>query len=513
MTNSMTGNELQRATTRRLCLAAVLSNGLGAMDVFGFLALLTPLSVSGSIGPLTLRNGIVALVYMATTLPLGAVWSFRRGEPIREWLLTGGPADERIRRLVLRQPLDFALTSATFWGLAAVLFTALTAPVSTALGASVGVTILLGGLTTSALCYLLAERIVRPVTALALASGAPTRPVTPGVTARLTMAWIVASGVPVLGIVAIAVAQITGKDVNVTLTAAAMLFLAVFALSVGFLAIVMASRSVAESVAAVRAAQSRVEDGDFEARVKIDDGSEVGLLEAGFNKMAEGLAEREQLRDLFGRHVGKEVASAALDGKVALGGELREVGVLFVDIVGSTTIAEERQAADVVGLLNSFFQIVVQVIEDNRGSVNKFEGDAAVCVFGAPMAREDPAGAALCAARALRERLQSELPDVDVGIGVSAGRAVAGNVGAEERFEYTVIGDPVNEAARLSELAKRRPERMLAAGGAVAKAHWSEATRWRVGESVTLRGRKAPTRLATLRGKGEIYAASAGSSS
>jgi adenylate cyclase len=256
-----------------------------------------------------------------------------------------------------------------------------------------------------------------------------------------------------------------------------------------------------------------VEDGDFEARVDIDDGSEVGLLEAGFNKMAEGLAEREQLRDLFGRHVGKEVASAALDGKVALGGELREVGVLFVDIVGSTTIAEERQAADVVGVLNSFFRIVVQVIEDNRGFVNKFEGDGALCVFGAPMAREDPAGAALCAARVLRERLQSELPDVDVGIGASAGRAVAGNVGAEERFEYTVIGDPVNEAARLSELAKRRPERMLAAGAAVAKAHWSEATRWRVGDSVTLRGRKAPTRLATLRGKGEIYAASAGSSS
>jgi adenylate cyclase len=512
MTNPA-GVRLERAMTLRLAMAAVLSNCLGAIDVFVFLALLLPLSVKHGESALILRNGIVAFVYLVTTLPLGGLWSVRRGAPIRAWLHSGEPATERIRELVLRQPLEFALTSATFWGLGAVLFTALNAPVSPALGPSVAITILLGGLSTSALGYLMAERIVRPVTAMALESGPPPRPVTPGVTARLTMAWTVASGVPVLGIVAIAVAQLAGHPESTTLTAAAILFLALLALSVGLLAIVMASRSVADSVAAVRSAQAKVEDGDFDARVRVEDGSEVGLLEAGFNKMAAGLAERERLRDLFGRHVGKEVASAALDGSVAMGGELREVGVLFVDILGSTAIAEERQAKDVVSMLNSFFEIVVKAIEDNQGFVNKFEGDAALCIFGAPMARDDPAGATLCAARALRERLQAELPGVDVGIGVSAGRAVAGNVGAEERFEYTVIGDPVNEAARLCELAKRRPERMLASGAAVSKAHWSEATRWRVGDQVTLRGRKAPTRLATLRGKGEIYAASAGSSS
>jgi adenylate cyclase len=327
------------------------------------------------------------------------------------------------------------------------------------------------------------------------------------------MAWTVASGVPALGVLVVAVAQITDSQVDVPKTAAAIGFLAVVVLFVGLLAIVMASRSLAESVAAVRQAQSRVEAGDFEARVSVDDGSEVGILGAGFNKMAAGLAEREQLRDLFGRHVGREVATAALDGKVALGGEEREVGVLFVDIVGSTAIAEERPAEDVVGLLNRFFEIVVAVIEDNRGFVNKFEGDAALCVFGAPVERDDPAGAALCAGRALCERLRTELPDLGVGIGVSAGRVVAGNVGAEERFEYTVIGDTVNEAARLCELAKARPEPMLASGAAVSRAHWNEATRWRVGDSVKLRGRAAPTRLATLRGNGEIYAASAGSSS
>lgn len=509
------GLQLERTLTRRLSLAAVISNGLGALDVSIFLALLMPISLPAGVasGPLIVRNGIVTVVYLLATLAVGGIAAYRRGAPIREWLHSGAPADERIRQLVLRQPLDFALTSAVAWAVAAVLFTALNAPVSTGLAASIAITVVLGGLSTSALGYLLAERIVRPVTALALEGGPPTRPVTPGVTARLTMAWTVASGVPVLGIVAIAVAQMAGKDVSVTTTAAAILFLAGLALMVGLLAIVMAARSLADSVAAVRAAQAQLEEGDFEARVPIDDGSEVGLLEAGFNKMAAGLGEREHLRDLFGRHVGKDVATLALDGEIALGGEEREVGVLFVDIVGSTAIAEERAAEDVMGMLNRFFQIVVAVVEDSGGFVNKFEGDAALCVFGAPVSREDPAGAALCAARALRGRLQDELPDVDVGIGVSAGRAVAGNVGAEERFEYTVIGDPVNEAARLCELAKRRPERMLAAGAAVAQAHWNEATRWRVGDRVTLRGRAAPTRLATLRGNGELYAASAGSSS
>jgi adenylate cyclase len=143
---------------------------------------------------------------------------------------------------------------------------------------------------------------------------------------------------------------------------------------------------------------------------------------------------------------------------------------------------------------------VVETVESEEGLVNKFEGDGAMCVFGAPVASDDPAGRALCAARRLAERLTVEVPELDFGIGVSAGPAVAGNVGAEQRFEYTVIGDPVNEAARLSDLAKLREERLLASEAALRRAHEDEGGAWSLGDSAELKGRGVPTRLAMPRG-------------
>ena len=485
--------------TRRLTIAAVLSNGLGAVDVFVFLALLLPFSPDpAQDAERVLFNGVVLAVLLVVTLPAGIWWNRRRTKPVSDWLISGGPAGELERRIVLSQPFVFALTSAIFWALGGLIFTAINLPASLGLGLTTAVTAMLGGLSTAALGYLAAERIVRPVTALVLAGGPPKRPVAPGVTFRLVMAWVVATGVPVLGVAAVAVAQLTGSGLRAETATLAILFLALLTLGVGLLAIVLAARSVADPVGAVREALDRVGEGDLDARVAVDDGSEVGLLESGFNRMAAGLAERERLRDLFGRHVGPDVVRAALDGDIALGGEEREVATLFVDVVGSTALAAERPATEVVALLNRFFGEVVGVVEDNGGSVNKFEGDAAVCVFGAPAPCDDAAGAALRTARALRERLAGD-PELDVGIGVSAGVAVAGNLGAEHRFEYTVIGDPVNEAARLCELAKRRPERVLASGAALRRAAPAEAARWREDEEVVLRGRAEPTRLATTR--------------
>jgi len=201
------------------------------------------------------------------------------------------------------------------------------------------------------------------------------------------------------------------------------------------------------------------------------------------------------MRDLFGRHVGADVARRALDGGVRLGGEARDIAVLFVDIIGSTTLAENRPPEEVVALLNDVFAAVVDAASGESGWVNKFEGDAALCVFGAPVGGAEHAACALRAARELREhlrRLGERHPGLDAGIGVSSGVAVAGNVGTEERYEYTVIGDPVNQAARLTDEAKHRLGRVLASEEAIARAD-GESRSWSVADEVLLRGRTDPT--------------------
>jgi adenylate cyclase len=239
-----------------------------------------------------------------------------------------------------------------------------------------------------------------------------------------------------------------------------------------------------------------VEEGELEVRVPVDDAGEIGVLQGGFNRMALGLSERERLRDLFGRHVGEDVARQAFESQdIELGGETRDAAVLFVDVIGSTTLAATHDPAEVVERLNAFFAIVVDTVSSHGGWVNKFEGDAALCVFGAPTPHPDPAGSALASGRALRFRL-AELKGIDAAIGISAGEVVAGNVGAAERFEYTVIGDPVNEAARLTELAKNTEAKLLASDAALARARAGERDRWRIGREESLRGRTSRTRVA-----------------
>jgi len=214
-------------------------------------------------------------------------------------------------------------------------------------------------------------------------------------------------------------------------------------------------------------------------------------LQAGFNHMAEGLRERERMRELFGGYVGEEVARHALESGVSLEGEERDVSVLFVDVVGSTALAERRPPVEVVALLNRFFDVVIAAVADEEGWVNKFEGDAALCVFGAPMQQADHAARALRSAVAMRIALRA-IEGLDAGIGVSSGIAVAGNVGSARRYEYTVVGDPVNEAARLTELAKAHAGRIVVSERTVMAAGASNDG-WQPSECITLRGRSRPT--------------------
>jgi adenylate cyclase len=171
------------------------------------------------------------------------------------------------------------------------------------------------------------------------------------------------------------------------------------------------------------------------------------------------------------------------------------VSALFVDILGSTDFTHGRDPAEVVRALNEFFDTVVSVVTAEGGWVNKFEGDGALCVFGAPGEQPDHPTRALRAARLLHVALEGvrDRRGLEAGIGVSTGPVVAGHVGAVERFEYTVIGDPVNEAARLTEAAKDHPARVLASGAAVDRASVDEQMCWVPALTLPLRGRAAPT--------------------
>ena len=434
--------------------------------------------------------------YVAAAAVLAWRWVDRRSRPLWAWLASDREPEPWQRDLALRQPVRSALPPAAVWaGAAATLGVIEAVEHSLHRGLDVGLTIVLGGVTTCAITYLLADVRLRPAVARALSSSPPDARSTAGVSTRLVVVWVLATGVPLLGLVLIGVVSIVADEYERDELGAAAAALGFLAIAAGLLSTWLAAASLGHSLAGLRAGLAEIRAGNFRSRVTVDDSTEVGLLQAGFNEMASGLEERERVRDLFGRHVGEDVAREALGRETGLGGEVRQVAALFVDIEGSTELAASRPPEEVVELLNRFFAVVVDVVDRCGGWVNKFEGDAALCVFGAPREDREFAGRALSAAEAMRTRLAEEVPELSAGIGVSAGDVVAGNVGAEARYEYTVIGDPVNEAARLCDLAKSHGG-VLAAERVLRLADDQRAARWRLLGSEVLRGRAEPTAFA-----------------
>ena len=481
---------------REFTRAMIIANTVGAVIVALFLTLVLPVRHPPPLGRILILNS-GALVYLVAVCWLMPRWGRALSERRLDWLLEGREPTPCEQRRALRQGLAQASRLVVVWALAAALFGTINLAFSAEIAGAVATGILLGGLVTCSISYLAGERVLRPITARVLEHGVPMRPSAPGILMRTLLAWLVPSGVALFSIADIAEGMLTGRAPRSDVTAWSIIFLAVVGVVAGGIAIVYAAKSVAEPVRSVRRALAEVEEGRTDVAVAVDDASEVGLLQAGFNRMAAGLRERERLRDLFGRHVGEEVARQAVEGDVSLGGELCEASVLFVDVVGSTALASDCPPHEVVARLNAFFGLVLAAVSAHGGWLNKFEGDAALCVFGVPRPLEDHAGAALAAARELCRTLERESP-LDAAIGVSSGEVVAGNIGAAERLEYTVIGDAVNEASRLCELAKSRHPRLLASGRSLAGAHDGEVAHWRLGEEVVLRGRAAPTALATL---------------
>lgn len=439
--------------------------------------------------PTVLRtNVIAAAVYCAVVVPIAASWGLW-------WTTARSDASQAERHAVLmRIPARLTICGAAVWTGAVVLLIIVNSA-RPWLATTLGVSTLSGATVTATLTYWWCTRVLRPYVAPVLTEDPPARQQPLGLRMRALAAWVVGTGVPLL-MVLLAAASALVVDYPGDRLAVVVLGLGSAAVLSGLAVTLFTGATMADPIDEVRAGMARVGRGDYDVKIPVFDASELGLLQAGFNSMAEGLRERERLRDLFGRHVGRDVArlAEAEGGAPAMGGATYDVAVLFVDLVGSTRMATKMTPPDLVALLNDFFAVVVDIVERHRGWVNKFQGDAVLAVFGAPQAVPDHAGAALSAARELLAALSGDV-HLAAGIGVSAGTAVAGNIGDPRRYEYTVIGDPVNEAARLSEFAKSEGG-VAASGAALRAAAATERARWRVVTSQVLRGRDVPTDIA-----------------
>lgn len=476
-----------RSTVRGVLVLQLLANGAGALVVVVYLRLLFPVALPD--GGRALGINLTAFtIYLGVTvivaIPVNAVVLHRNVG----WVRAGRDPSWVERLKVLTLPFFETVSAFLAWVGAAVLFGVLNDR-----GTRVSVGIVLAGLITCSLLYLLLERHFRPVFALAL-EHATLPPNRREILPRLMLAWLLGSAVPLvaLGMAAINVPsdQLAGLGTQVAVATA------VSVIAAG-LVMRAAATAVALPVEEVRSAMARVEEGDLGVEVRVTNVGELGRLQAGFNAMVAGLREGRQLRDLLGRQIGGQVVEHQLLTGDALGGEAREVSVLFVDLAGFTAFAERHEPTQVITELNRFFAIVVSAVMAEGGMVNKFEGDAALCIFGAPADLPGHQARALRAAVRIPEVVHRQLPSVGVGVGVATGTVVAGHLGTRERFEYTVIGDAVNLAARLADLAKVHPGNALATVTTVTAAG-PDASSWCPLGPLTVRGRQAPVEVAEL---------------
>lgn len=202
--------------------------------------------------------------------------------------------------------------------------------------------------------------------------------------------------------------------------------------------------------------------GDYGTRLELGRADEIGQLAASFNAMSEGLAERDRVRDLLDKNVSPEVAAQLMRDGGALGGEEREVTILFVDLRSFTRLSEPLPPRDVLALLNRFFDQMSGIVEIYHGIVDKYIGDAIMALFGAPVALPNHADSAILAALEMQSalaRLNAELATegrakLAFGIGINTAKVIAGNIGSARRLNYSVVGDGVNVAARLQDLTR-----------------------------------------------------------
>lgn len=221
------------------------------------------------------------------------------------------------------------------------------------------------------------------------------------------------------------------------------------------------SSSITGPLADVRRGLERVRAGQYDERVPVLSSDEVGELAHDFNRMASGLAEREELREAFGTYVDRDVAQLILSGQFPVEGVEVDVSLLFCDVRDFTAYAENAAATEVIATLNALFSEIVPIVEAFGGHVDKFLGDGLLAVFGAPEVQPDHADRAVDAARMIVDAVRLGTSGLCVGAGVNSGRVVAGPLGGAGRLNFSVIGDAVNVAARVEAATRETGDDVL----------------------------------------------------
>jgi adenylate cyclase len=228
----------------------------------------------------------------------------------------------------------------------------------------------------------------------------------------------------------------------------------------GMVAAVLFSLRFSRPVSALLHATSQIAKGRYDFKVDLNRNDELGTLGDAFNRMGTELYRQSLMKETFGKYVGSEVLDMIMSspGKSWLKGRKNEASILFADIRGFTAYSEAKEPEVIVEKLNEFFEIATKVILDHGGYIDKFIGDSVLGVFGVPVYQRDHTERCIRAAVDMQRELSKAAQDNNtllsaVGIGITSGVVVAGNIGSQVKMEYTVIGDTVNVASHLNNLA------------------------------------------------------------
>ena len=240
------------------------------------------------------------------------------------------------------------------------------------------------------------------------------------------------------------------------------IYLTIIVLTAVILFIYFFGKTLTTPIIRLLGATKKIKNGDYNVKIRPAYRDEIGELTNAFVEMGQGLEEREKIKTTFGKFVNPELANMLMKKEVKLGGERKTGAIMFSDIRNFTSMSERLQPEEVVDYLNHYLSRMVACIDKTGGIVDKFIGDAIMAEWGILVTGENDTENAINAALMMRKELvefnnsrkDNSIPEIKMGCGINTGPVLAGQIGSEQRMEFTVIGDAVNLASRIESLNK-----------------------------------------------------------